>query len=397
MRIYLDHAATSPLRPEAAEAMQQAVRLCGNPSSSHFDGRAAAQVLEQHHDRVASILACKHDDVVFNSGGSEGDAHALLGAAELLNSLRFGQNSCGVAKRPLRLAASAVEHKAVLHSVDKLTAFGHESYPIPVDANGVIELDCLRQRLKSPGLDLVSIMLVNNETGVIQPVETIARLCAAHGTLFHCDAVQAPGHGLSSLLQLPAIPLLTLTAHKFGGPRGIGVLIQRRALIGEILDQPAPVSLPALICGGQQEHGCRAGTENIHGIAGLTAALSLAERQSASQSQLRAIQTRLESDLLNSRKCAVTIHGSMASRSPHITSIAFYGILGRDLQDKLDRAGISVGLGSACTSCDRKVSHVLRAMNVTDDFAQSTIRISLADSTSSVEVSALVNELRSQL
>lgn len=393
MRIYLDHAASSPLRPEAAEAMRVASQLVGNPSSSHADGRKAAELLEHCHDRVAALLHCRHDDVVFNSGGSEGDAHALFGAAELINTLRTGQRHSGVATKPLRIAVSAVEHKAVLHSADKLAALGHQVEQIPVGRSGIVDLNWLDRQLHSTGLDLVSLMLVNNETGVVQPVIEVAETCAEYLALLHCDAVQAPGHGHSSILQSPAIPILTLTAHKFGGPRGTGVLIQRRARIAEMLDAPAPVSLPSLVCGGQQEHGCRAGTENVAGIAGLTVALEITENDPESAIYYRSLQTQLEHALLRLSPPEVVVHGASATRSPHISSLAFPGRLGRTLQELLDQSGVSVGLGSACTSCDRQVSHVLEAMGVPGELAQATLRFSFGWSTVSLDLDSAIERL----
>jgi cysteine desulfurase len=392
-RIYLDHAASSPLRPEAAAAMQEAASLCGNPSSTHYDGRRAAQLLEQCHDRVAAVLACKHDDVVFNSGGSEGDAHALLGAAELINTVRNGGRHPGVAGKPLRIAVSAIEHKAVLHTAEKLAASGHLVEQVPVGRNGIVDLNWLGQRLRSPGLDLVSLMLVNNETGVIQPVLDAAEACAAKGVVLHCDAVQAPGHGFSAILRNPTIPILTLTGHKFGGPRGTGVLIQRRARVAEVLDLSAQVGLPALICGGHQEHGCRAGTENIAGIAGLTVTMEITELDPDAAIYYRSLQEKLEHAVLRLDLSEMVVHGASAARSPHISSIAIQGHLGRALQEHLDLCGISVGLGSACTSCDRQVSHVLKAMQVPNELAQATLRFSFGHNSAPMEVISAVEAL----
>ncbi|UNM07826.1 MAG: cysteine desulfurase [Planctomycetales bacterium] len=358
MRIYLDHAATTPLRQEAREAMLPFLEdsaLMGNPSSQHAEGFKAARLLEQFHDRAATFFACKGNDVVFNSGASEGNSHVIIGSLLLL-------------KKPVHVAISAVEHKAGLLAAERLTQLGGRQTIIPVDGNGVVQLEFLEKLITSDRPDLVSVMAVNNETGVVQPVGEISQICREHGVLVHCDAVQSVGNGFSETLRNPDIDFLTCTAHKFGGPRGIGLLIQRGH------------NLPSLICGGPQEHGCRAGTENLAGIAGMIAALELAEENLEKSDFLHSIRSGFESSLLSSDQ-QIVIHGIDANRAPHICSFAIPGIKARRKQKELDRSGFSVGLGSACTGCNNKVSHVLEAMGIDSKTSEETLRISFGWST----------------
>jgi cysteine desulfurase len=318
----------------------------GNPSSLYYEGRRAGEVLEQCHDKLAGLLGSKSGDVVFNSGGSEGNTHALLGTA-----LFFG--------RRISVAVSAIEHKAILNAAERLRELGHKVSVLPVTRDGVVDLDGLSELLSQGGCDLVSVMAVNNETGAVQPIGEISTLCKAHAVLLHCDAVQAVGHGFLEMLKLP--DLVTFSAHKFGGPRGAGAMIQRG------------LRLPALICGGTQEHGCRAGTENLAGVVGLLKALEGCTQEESDR--LEGQRLYLESEL--ARIASTEVHAVRAKRAPHISSIAFPGHLGRHVQQDLDRSGFAVGLGSACSGCDNRVSHVLGAMQISPSLADATVRFSL--------------------
>lgn len=342
-------------------------KLMGNPSSLHALGRRAADRLSLYHDLVADIFKAKHDDVVFNSGGSEGATHALLGTA-----LMHG--------KPLHIAVSAIEHKCVLHAAERLQSLGHRLTVIPVDGNGVVPLEAVESLLADDTPDLVSVMAVNNEVGTIQPVREIAALCLEHDALFHSDMVQVVGHGMGGLITDPAIPLLTCSAHKFGGPRGMGILVQRG------------IRLPAFICGGLQEHGCRAGTENIAGVAGMVAALKLAEKSGSEATKILALRQALESGLAEMYPGCI-VHGSASTRSCHVTSVAIPGITARSMLRKLDRKGYAVGLGSACTGCSTKVSHVLEAMGVPGKLAESTLRFSLGWKSTEDDVVGLLEVL----
>lgn len=383
MHVYLDHAATTPARPEVATALQPYntdSTLMGNPSSLHALGRKAADTLSKCHDVVAEMFDCQHDDVVFNSGGSEGDTHALFGTALLIG-------------KPVHVAVSAIEHKAVLHAADRLAELGHRATVLPVTGSGVVALECIEELIANDRPDLVSVMAVNNEVGTVQPLADIARICLSHGVLLHTDAVQAVGHDIHNILCNQEIPLLTISGHKFGASRGTGILIQRRGLIQEVLDRCGNVSLPALICGGQQEHGCRAGTENVAGAVGLVTALRLAENPNQAEAQrMQKLRQCLE-DQLRELIPDCVIHGEEVERAPHITSVALPGFLGRDVLKKLDRKGVCIGLGSACTGCETKVSHVLDAMQVSPGLAEATLRFSLGWSTTEDEIEVTMDML----
>jgi len=373
MPIYLDHAASTPLKPEALAAMQDCLTdqaLMANPSSAHSLGRAAKARLSDCRARIAAHFACAPEDVVFNSGGSEGDTHALLGAARLHGM-------------PCHIAISAIEHEAVEIAARSLISPACRLSIIPVNRNGVVELDVVEELLRDEHPDIISVMAVNNEVGTLQPVCEIAALCRQREVIFHTDAVRAIGHGLPEIERCPDITLLNGTAHKFGGPRGVGVLIQRG------------LRLPQLICGGGQEHGCRAGTENLAGIAGLVAALELATPHEAAH--LEGLKRELENHLRESFPGCV-IHGAGATRTTHVTSVAFPGVYNRELQAQLDARGICVGTGKACHdahSADN--SGVLGAMRVPFELQRGTLRISLGWSTTGEEIATLINTLQELL
>jgi len=373
-RVYLDHAASTPLKPAVREAMLPYLNeaaLMANPSSSHADGRAAAAALASLRQRAAARFACAPQEVVFNSGGSEGDTHALLGAALLFD-------------RPIHLAISAIEHEAVAMAAARLRAQGHRVTLLPVTGDGVVPLEAAERLLGLDRVDLVSVMAVNNEIGTLQPVREIAELCRERGVLFHSDAVRAVGHGLKQIITDPAVALLNCTAHKFGGPRGVGLLVQREdsTLAGR--------RLPQLICGGGQEGGSRAGTENLAGIAGLVCALELATPEESAKIEL--LRSELERGLA-ARFPEAVIHGAAALRATHITSVAFPGASGSALQHALDERGISVGTGSACHEGGEASSPVLRALGVPTKVALGTLRISLGWSTTREEIERLLVEL----
>jgi cysteine desulfurase len=265
--------------------------------------------------------------------------------------------------RPIHLAISVIEHEAVQMAAVRLEQGGHQVTRLPVDHSGVVDLPAMQNLCASQPPNLVSVMAVNNETGVIQPVANIAQVAKQHGALMHCDAVRAVGHGFEELLSNPDIDLLNCTAHKFGGPRGVGVLIQRG------------IKLPQLICGGGQEGGSRAGTENLAGIAGLVAALTDATAQEAAG--IEQLREEFEAELLL-RFPTAQIHGKLAPRGTHITSVGFPGLSAKKLQAKLDDQGLCVGTGSACHDDGQEsLSPVLCAMHTPLDLIRGTLRISL--------------------
>jgi cysteine desulfurase len=346
---YLDWNATAPPRPEAAAAMAAALSRYGNPSSVHRWGRAARRAVEHARGAVAALLDAPPEGVVFVSGGTEANHLALLGSGRE------------------RVLVSAVEHDSVRLALPKAER-------IPVDRDGIIVLDALDDLLADdPRPALVSVMLANNETGVVQPVRAISALAHARSALFHCDAVQAAG---KIALDFDAIgaDLVTLSAHKLGGPPGVGALITRNGL------EVAP-----LLRGGGQEGGRRAGTENFVGIAGFAAAAEAAAAEIAVYERVRELRDALEAGVAAVAAEAVALGGT-APRLPNTTAIAMPGVAAETQVIALDLDGVMVSAGAACSSGKVGPSHVLEAMGVEPELASSTIRVSLGWSSSEADV-----------
>lgn len=378
--IYLDHAASTPVKPQVAAAMRrylEDVELMANPSSSHSAGRLARSAYEQLRGRVAAHFNCEAADVIFNSGGSEGDTHALVGT---VRSLLASGN-----RRP-RIAIGAIEHEAVVQAARFCKELGTEVTEIACDGNGLISVDALHMTLRRFSPQLVSVMAVNNEIGSVQPVAQIAELCMEFGAGYHCDAVRAVGHGLGWIQRDPRITLLTATAHKFGGPRGVGVMVVRDG--GAVLTRGGPAPL---VCGGSQEQDLRAGTESLVGAAGFAEALDLAEDTEAKR--IDALREDFEKRL-RERWPNVVIHGDGAPRATGITSFALPEVDGAALQHELDERGICVGVGSACHGDQGGVaSPTLRAMGVKPEVAAATLRVSFGWNTTEDEVEKLIATL----
>ena len=340
MRSYLDHNATSTLRPEAKAAMVRAMDCTGNASSVHGEGRAARKVLDDAREQVARAVGVIAPMVVFTSGGSEANNMALKGA-------------------PVeRIIVSAVEHPSVLQAA---TASGKPVGIIPVDGNGVIDLGALEELLHGPKA-LVSVMAANNETGVLQPVAEVVRLAQAHGALVHSDAVQVLGK-LPLNFGLLQVDFLTLSAHKNGGPVGVGALVVRDG-----------VPVEPLIHGGGQELRRRAGTENLVTIAGFGAVAQ-------SKMNVKALRDRLEAELEGA-----VIFGSGVDRLPNTTCFAFPGMKAETLLMAFDLEGVAVSSGSACSSGKVTKSHVLAAMGVKPEISEAAIRVSLGWDTSEQDI-----------
>ncbi len=336
-RIYLDHAATTPMLPAAIAAMVEAAGIVGNPASVHAGGRAANAIVERARDAVAAFAGCAPDRIVFTSGGTEALALAI--------------NGCGSP----RFIASATEHSAVLAARDALL--------VPVDRHGIIDVAALAALLDGPPA-LVAVQHANNETGVIQPMAEVAALVAAHGGLLLVDAVQAAGK-----LALPAADFIAISAHKLGGPPGVGALIVRD-----------PGRLRAVQRGGGQERGLRGGTPNLPGIAGFAAALAEPRDWSA----IAALRDRLEARLDG------IVHGAAAPRLPNIASIGLPGVKAGTQVMALDLAGFMVSAGAACSSGKVATSHVLAAMGL-GAAAGEAIRVSQGPQTTAAEVDAFAN------
>ena len=343
-RAYLDHAATSPVRPVVHKAVVEALDLPGNPSSVHAEGRAARARLEQARRSVgAAIGVADSGAVIFTSGATEANATALNGSPRTL--------------------VSAVEHPSILAQPNVET--------LPVDAAGRLDLGALEERLAQGGVGRVAVMLANNETGVLQPVAEAARLAHAAGVMVHVDAAQALGKGTLNALAL-GCDSLSLSAHKIGGPKGTGALWLKD-----------PDHLSPLLRGGGQESRHRAGTEGIAGVLGFAAALDAVEPDEAAR--LAAFRDTLEIRARELVSDCVTIAANV-DRLPHITAIALPGISAMTQVMALDLDGIAVSAGAACSSGKVSRSHVLDAMGMDPDVADSTIRVSLGWSTMAADV-----------
>jgi cysteine desulfurase len=358
--IYLDHNAITPVRPEAAEAVRNALETFGNPSSVHAAGRAARDLLDEARDKVARALSAAPGEIVFATGATEAAALAIRGA---LAAAPPGRRA---------LVATAVEHPCVRDLAAALAAQGTPVSVVPVDRRGLPDLEVLRAAVTEETA-VVCGMLANNETGVLLPVPEMAAVARNAGALFFCDAVQAVGKLPVDVRSLGA-DLLALTAQKFGGPRGAGALWVRPGL------RLAP------LLGGHQERGRRAGTENLPGIAGLGAALEAALRgREAEQARVGALRDRLEAGLLAAVPGA-RVNGAGAERLPGTLSVTFPGADGEALLIALDLEGLCASAGAACTSGSTKPSHVLSAMGLTPAEARGTLRLSLGWTTTPAEI-----------
>jgi cysteine desulfurase len=370
-RSYFDWNATAPLRAEARRAVEAVVSLLGNPSSVHAEGRTARRVVEDARAEVAALVGAKSSDVFFTSSGTEANVLALSPAWEL-----------GADKMPRgRLLMSAVEHASV-RAGGRFASDAIEE--LPVDAEGRIRLDALEQSLARSKRALVSLMLANNETGVVQPVAEAAPLVHAAGGLLHVDAVQGVGRIACDISALGA-DLLTLSAHKIGGLKGAGALI--RASEDLHLNDP-------LIRGGGQERGLRAGTENVPGIAAFGAAAGAARRQrDAEARRMLALRNRLEEGL-RAIAPATVIFGQAVERLPNTTLFALEGMKAETAVIAFDLEGIAVSSGSACSSGKVQPSHVLAAMGVSPALTRGAVRLSLGFETTETDVERLLNAWR---
>ena len=350
---YLDHNATTRLRPEALTAMAAVVAGCGNPSSVHHAGREARRVLAGARETVGRAIGlAQGGTVIFTSGGTEANHLALKGSDRR------------------RLLRSAIEHESV-------RAAAEAALVVPVEPEGTVDLAALDAMLRDGPAALVSIMVANNETGVIQPIEAVVRLAHACGALVHCDAIQAVGKIPFDMARL-GVDLATVSAHKLGGPPGVAALAVRPGLV-----------LTPLLTGGGQESGLRAGTENLPGIAGFAAAIECA----VAELDLYAGLAILRDDLarrLSALEPQAIVFGAARPRLPNTLSIALPGVSAEIQVMALDLAGIGVSAGAACSSGKIRPSHVLEAMGADADTARSAIRISLGAGTTADELDRVV-------
>lgn len=369
-RVYLDHNATTPLDPAVADAMADALRReFGNASSVHYFGQAAKARLDDARQRVAHLIGADPGEVVFTSGGTESDNFAIRGVAEAMEPL--GRK---------HLVTSGLEHEAVLTTMRALERRGWRVTRVAPDRHGVVDPDAIAEAL-TDDTALLTLMLANNEIGTIQPVAACAALARARGILVHTDAVQAAGKvpiGVETL----GVDLLSLSAHKFYGPKGVGALWIRR---GTRLLSP--------MTGGKQERNRRAGTENVPGIIGFGLAATLAaERLEADAQTQAALRDRLEREILASVP-GTHVNGGGQPRVPNTTNIGFEGIEAESLLIALDLEGFAVSTGSACSSGTLEPSHVLKAMGLPLPDTQNALRLSLGRHTTDDDITRFVATL----
>lgn len=351
--IYLDHAATTPLHPEVLEAMKPYFSgEFGNASSLHQVGRLARTAVESAREKMAKYLKCEPKEIIFTSGGTESDNLALFGVARAQQ------------QKGKHIITSQVEHHAILNACKQLEKEGFEVTSIPVDKDGIVLIDELKKSIK-PQTILISIMHANNETGVIQPIEEIGKIAREHQIAFHTDAVQSAGKIKIELDKLP-VALLTISAHKIYGPKGVGALFIRRGT------RISPIQF-----GGHHEFRRRAGTENVPGIVGLARAIELAMTSlDAEGKRLKTLRDKLEVGIIKNIE-EVQVNGHRTKRLPNLLNISFHYVEGEGIILNLDSYGICVASGSACTSESLEPSHVLSAMGVPVQLAHGSIRFSL--------------------
>ena len=369
MYVYADNAATTKLRPAALEAfVKTAEEFYGNPSSLHTAGQTAKEELTRCRERIAKIIGSTAREIIFTSGGSEADNQAIYSAAY-----------AGARKGKKKIISTAIEHHAVLHALKKLEKEGFEIVLLPVGADGIVKVESVEEALDE-NTCLVSVMLANNEIGTVQPIKEIGKLCRAQKLPFHTDAVQAVGHMPVDVNEL-SCDYLAISAHQFGGPRGVGVLYARTG---------AP--LQNLIEGGAQERGKRAGTENLPAIAAMTAALEeAADNLPAYTEKVTALRDKLIAKLREIPHCA--LNGDEKRRLCNNVSFCFEGIEGESLLLLLDEAGICASSGSACTSGSLDPSHVLLAIGRVHDVAHGSLRLTLSEETTEEEIDYMAQEI----
>jgi cysteine desulfurase len=359
--IYLDNAATTAVRAEVIEAMVPVLAGGYNPSSVHAHGRAARATLDAARADVARVLGAAPREIVFTGSGTEADVLAIVGAAKAR------------AADGKHVVTSAFEHHAVLHAFDALEAEGWNVTRLPVSASGLVDPQSVAAALR-PGTTLVSIMLGNNEIGTIQPLAEIAALAHAAGALVHTDAVATAGYLALDLRRLD-VDLLSLSAHKFNGPKGVGVLFVRQG-----------TPLVAQMVGGGQEHGLRSGTENLAGVTGLARALVLADAErEATVSRVAGLRDRLTAAIA-ARVPDTLVLGAPAPRLPHILSLGFRDLPSDALLMALDLEGVSASAGSACAAGSLEPSHVVAALGVAPEYATGVLRFSLGRSTTVADI-----------
>ena len=366
--IYVDNAATTKTSRTAIEAMLPYMdKIYGNPSSLHSVGQAAADALRKAREEAAEVLGCEPNEITFTSGGSEADNQALVSAAAI-----------GARKGKKHIISTAFEHHAILHTLKKLEKEGFEVTLLDVHENGMVSAQQVADAIRDDTC-LVSVMYANNEIGSIQPIAEIGAVCKEKGVIFHTDAVQAVGHVHINVKE-ENIDMLSLSAHKFHGPKGVGLLYARKG-----------VRLTNIIEGGAQERGKRAGTENIPGIVGMVAALKEANANiDANAEKVSALRDRLIEGLEKIPHSA--LNGDRTKRLPGNVSFCFEGIEGESLLLLLDAKSICASSGSACTSGSLDPSHVLLAIGRPHEVAHGSLRLTLSEENTQEEVDYIIEE-----
>ena len=370
MRIYLDNAATTKMSEVAIKAMIPYMNeIYGNPSSLHSVGQEANEALQNARERIAKLLGCEPKEITFTSGGSEADNQAIISAAKL-----------GERKGKKHIISTAFEHHAVLHTLKKLEKEGFEITLLDVHENGLVTAEQVREAIRDDTC-LVTVMYANNEIGTIQPISEIGEVCRERGVIFHTDAVQAVGH-LHINVKEQNIDMLSLSAHKFHGPKGVGVLYTRKG-----------IPLTTLIEGGAQERGKRAGTENIPAIMGMVAALEEAcAKIEENTAKLTALRDKLIAGL--SEIPHSILNGDAKQRLPGNVNFCFEGIEGESLLLLLDDKGVCASSGSACTSGSLDPSHVLLAIGRVHDIAHGSLRLSLSEENTEEEIDYTIKAVK---
>jgi len=370
MRVYFDYNATTPLAEDVTDAVVRATRdVFGNASSVHHFGQQAKATMDEARSAVATLLNADLSEIVFTSGGTESDNFAIRGVAEALEP---------TGRR--HLIASAIEHEAVLNTLKALARRGWRTTLLSVDQSGIVSPDRLRDAI---GTDtaVVSVMHANNEIGTIQPIATLAAIAHEHGALMHTDAVQSAGK-IPVDVRVLGVDLLSLSAHKFNGPKGAGVLWIKRG-----------TRMQPVLTGGKHERNRRAGTENVPAIAGLGVAARLAAgKLSVDAPRVAALRDRLEAGILRAVP-GTAVNGAAESRVPNTTNISFERIEAESLLIALDLEGVAVSTGSACSSGTLEPSHVLRAMGLPTHRTQSSLRFSLGMFSTEEEVDRVIEVL----
>ena len=370
-RVYLDHAATTPVDPEVAEAMARVLReVPGNPSSIYAEGRAARALVDRARDEVASALGATPAEIVFTSGGTEADNLALRGT---LKALRASSKD--------HLVTTAIEHHAVLDTAHDLEGNAHVRLTIvAVDRDGRVDPAAIGQAIEER-TGLVSVMHGNNEIGILQPIEGIGAICRERGVTFHSDAVQTVGALPFDVRRIP-VDLVSVNAHKFYGPKGVGALYVRKG-----------TRIATMQTGGGQEKGRRTGTENVAGIVGLGTAMRLAaERRDAESARQARLRDRLIAGV-RARVPDAILNGHPTERLPNNASFCFPGTQGEALVIALDLEGFSASSGSACTSGNTEPSHVLLALGLEPSVAQGSLRLTVGRETTEADIDALLHAL----